>query len=159
MAKRHYSATDFKHILRLASLIAGRTACVLVSEPYHISIRPARDGIMKAKTNTPLAMARTHYGTAHPEQVKNALWERAMDENWSGYALRQQLGIELGSKHFRQDFSHSDHRDTTPGPFWSWQRYGRTSTPLPDGRIIHIAGEHEDAYDTDFCIYNDIVVE
>src|SRR5262252_8161373 len=107
---------------------------------------------MKAKTNTPLAMARTHYGTAHPEQVKNALWEQAMDENWSGYALRQHLGIELGSKHFRQDFSHSDHRDTTPGPFWSWQRYGRTSTPLPDGRIIHIAGEHEDAYDPDFCI-------
>ena len=114
---------------------------------------------MKAKTNTPLAIARTRYGTAHPEQVKNALWERAMDEDWSGYALRQQLGIELGSKHFRQDFSHSDHRDTTPGPFWSWQRYGRTSTPLPDGRIIHIAGEHEDAYDPDFCIYNDIVVE
>ena len=40
MAKRHYSATDFKHILRLASLIAGRTACVLVSEPYQSDLLP-----------------------------------------------------------------------------------------------------------------------
>ena len=47
----------------------------------------------------------------------------------------------------------------TPGPFWSWQRFGRTSTALPDGRVIHIAGEHEDCYDPDFCIYNDVVVE
>ncbi|MCC7251014.1 hypothetical protein [Hyphomicrobium sp.] len=46
-----------------------------------------------------------------------------------------------------------------PGPFWSWQRFGRTSTSLPDGRVIHIAGEHEDFYDRDFCIYNDVVVE
>ena len=114
---------------------------------------------MKAKTNTPLAMARTRYGTAHPERVKSVLWEQAVDENWSGYDLRQHLGRGLDSKHFRQDFSHSDYRDTTPGPFWSWQRFGRTSTPLPDGRIIHIAGEHEDYFDPDFCIYNDVVVE
>src|SRR5215467_1746822 len=40
MAKRHDSATDFKHILRLASLIAGRTACVLVSEPYQSDLLP-----------------------------------------------------------------------------------------------------------------------
>ena len=63
--------------------------------------------------------ARTRYGTAHPERVKNALWEQAVDEGWSGYALRQHLGIDLGSKHSRQDFSHSDYRDTKPGPFWN----------------------------------------
>jgi len=43
-------------------------------------------------------------------------------------------------------------------PFWSWQRFGRTSTALPDGRVIHIAGEHEDGYDPDFCVYNDVFV-
>jgi len=112
---------------------------------------------MEAKTNT--LLARTRYGTAHPEQVRNALWEQSMDANWSGYALRRHLGIEYDSQHLRQDFSRSDYRDTTPGPFWSWQRYGRTSTALPDGRIIHVAGEHEDAYDPDFCIYNDVVAE
>jgi hypothetical protein len=31
-------------------------------------------------------------------------------------------------------------------------------TFLPDGRIIQIAGEHEDHYDPDFCIYNDVFV-
>ena len=102
---------------------------------------------------------RTRYGTAHPEWVENDLWEQAIHEGWSGYALREHLGIELGSGRFRHDFSHSSYRDTTPGPFWSWQRVGRTSTPLPDGRVIHLAGEHEDGYDPDFCIYNDVVVE
>jgi len=38
-------------------------------------------------------------------------------------------------------------------------RFGRTSTELPDGRSIHIGGEHEDSYDLNFCIYNDVVVE
>jgi len=29
---------------------------------------------------------------------------------------------------------------------------------LPDGRTVCIGGEHEDYYDPDFCIYNDVVV-
>ncbi|WP_235526304.1 kelch repeat-containing protein [Nostoc piscinale] len=41
---------------------------------------------------------------------------------------------------------------------WSYARFGRTITQLPDGRIVEIAGEHEDYYDPDFCIYNDVVV-
>ena len=103
-------------------------------------------------------LTQTRYGTAHPEWVENALWEEAIREEWTGYALCQHLGIEVTGR-FRQDFSHSAYRDTTPGPYWSWQRFGRTSTALPDGRVIHIAGEHEDSYDPDFCIYNDVVVE
>jgi hypothetical protein len=106
---------------------------------------------------TPQPLFRTRYGTAHPERVDNPLWEQAMREDWSGYALGQHLAsADARSGH---DYSQSAYRDTDPGPFWSWQRFGRTSTPLPDGRIIHIAGEHEDAYDPDFCIYNDVVVE
>lgn len=102
---------------------------------------------------------RTRYGTAHPEWVENELWQDAIREEWTGYALRESLGIELARNTFRQDFSHSSYRDSEPGPYWSWQRFGRTSTPLPDGRVIHIGGEHEDFYDPDFCIYNDVVVE
>jgi hypothetical protein len=33
-------------------------------------------------------------------------------------------------------------------------RFGRG----PDGRVVYIAGEHEDYYDPDFYIYNDVVV-
>jgi len=43
-------------------------------------------------------------------------------------------------------------------PVWSARRFGQSITLLPDGRIIEIAGEHEDHYDPDFCIYNDVIV-
>lgn len=29
---------------------------------------------------------------------------------------------------------------------------------MPDGRAVHIGGEHEDYYDPDFFIYNDVTV-
>jgi hypothetical protein len=44
------------------------------------------------------------------------------------------------------------------GPIWTFDRMGQTHTELPDGRIISVAGEHEDSYDPDFNIYNDVVV-
>lgn len=43
-------------------------------------------------------------------------------------------------------------------PRWNYVRFGRSITLLPDGRIIEIAGEHEDYYDSDFYIYNDVFV-
>ena len=80
-------------------------------------------------------LAQTRYGTAHPEWVENTLWEEAIREEWTGYALCQHLGIETHGR-FRHDFSHSSYRDTTPGPYWSWQRFGRTSTRAA-GRARH----------------------
>ena len=44
------------------------------------------------------------------------------------------------------------------GPGWCFDRFGQSSTRLPDGREVLIAGEHEDHYDPDFYIYNDVVV-
>lgn len=35
---------------------------------------------------------------------------------------------------------------------------GQSVTSLPDGRTVMIAGEHEDSYDPDFQIYNDVIV-
>lgn len=43
-------------------------------------------------------------------------------------------------------------------PVWSFNRFGRSATPLPDGRLMLIGGEHEDHYDPDFCIYADVTV-
>jgi thiol-disulfide isomerase/thioredoxin/ankyrin repeat protein len=43
-------------------------------------------------------------------------------------------------------------------PVWSAARVGQSITFLPDGRVIQIAGEHEDFYDSNFCIYNDVFV-
>jgi len=44
------------------------------------------------------------------------------------------------------------------GPVWMFNRYGVTRTNLRDGRVVYIGGEHGDFYDSDFCIYNDLVV-
>ncbi|KAK8014168.1 hypothetical protein PG990_007464 [Apiospora arundinis] len=44
-------------------------------------------------------------------------------------------------------------------PTWTFaNRMGQTMTKLPDGRFVFIAGEHEDFYDPDFHIYNDVCV-
>lgn len=42
------------------------------------------------------------------------------------------------------------------GPVWCAHRFGQSLTFLPNGCIVQIAGEHEDSYDPDFCIYNDV---
>ena len=106
-----------------------------------------------------LLAAQPRYGTANPERVENELWDQAIKEDWSGYALRQHLGVGFTSGHRHHAHTPSTWREATPGPFWSWRRFGRTSTALGDGRVIHVAGEHEDHYDPDFCIYNDVVVD
>lgn len=41
---------------------------------------------------------------------------------------------------------------------WCCNRFGQTATLLPDGREIWIGGEHEDHYDPDFFIYNDVII-
>ncbi|MEM6539316.1 MAG: hypothetical protein AAF668_16510 [Pseudomonadota bacterium] len=43
-------------------------------------------------------------------------------------------------------------------PGWCFCRYGQSETLLEDGRTVFIGGEHEDFYDPDFYIYNDVTV-
>ena len=43
-------------------------------------------------------------------------------------------------------------------PVWCAARFGQSLTLLPDGRAVQIGGEHEDYYDPNFCIYNDVFV-
>ena len=43
-------------------------------------------------------------------------------------------------------------------PHWCYYRMGQSETVLPDGTNVLIAGEHEDSYDPDFFIYNDVTV-
>jgi len=44
------------------------------------------------------------------------------------------------------------------GRIWTLDRMGISRTNLRDGRVVYIGGEHEDSYDPDFYIYNDVVV-
>jgi hypothetical protein len=103
------------------------------------------------------ALSRPRYGTANPQRIENAMWEYAIRNRLGGYSVRQDFG-DTRQPHPRSAAT-SAYREQDNGPVWSWDRMGRTSTTLPDGRIVHVAGEHEDFYDPDFCIFNDVVVE
>ena len=83
------------------------------------------------------------FGRDNPERMDLPFWIAMIRSGASAY-----LGAEIcdGSSGNRA------------GPVWSAHRFGQSLTRLPDGRIIQIAGEHEDHYDEDFCIYNDIFV-
>lgn len=101
--------------------------------------------------------SRPRYGKANPERIDNPLWLAAITGGETAYQIRMahddtKSGEGVGS-------GLSSYRELQNGPVWTWERFGRSTTKLPDGRLIHIGGEHEDWYDLDFCIYNDVVVE
>lgn len=81
------------------------------------------------------------FGTANPERTDHPFWLDMIRCGASAWRARDRIGGDEGM-----------------GPVWCYRRFGRTTTLLPDGRIIEIGGEHEDHYDPDFCIYNDVAV-
>lgn len=83
------------------------------------------------------------FGVSNPENLTNPFWCYAIREGGSSWRLRE-------------DFDGPDPFEA--GPCFSFQRYGQAEITLPDGRQVLIGGTHEDFYDPDFCIYNDVVV-
>lgn len=83
------------------------------------------------------------YGRANPERMNNPVWDWLIRSRLSAYRANEMLG---GASSFEE------------GPCWSFDRFGQSRTELPDGRVVFIGGEHEDSYDPDFFIYNDVVV-
>ncbi len=82
------------------------------------------------------------FGKNNPEVMKVDFWKAMVRSGVSAWNARD-------------TFADTDRYDK---PVWCYSRFGRTITELPDGRIVEISGEHEDFYDPDFCIYNDVVV-
>jgi hypothetical protein len=83
------------------------------------------------------------FGSADPERMNNPVWEWLVRSKLTAYQAAQRLRGPSALE---------------AGPGWCFERFGQSSTKLPDGRVVLIAGEHEDAYDPDFYIYNDVVV-
>lgn len=83
------------------------------------------------------------FGTANPELMNCEFWKAMVRSGATAYGARVTFGDE---ENFKDE------------AVWSFHRFGKSITELPDGRIIEIGGEHEDYYDTDFCIYNDVFV-
>lgn len=79
--------------------------------------------------------------TGNPTCVSNPVWCWLVRTRLSAYHANEKL---RGASSFNA------------GPMWCFDRSGQTETKLPDGRVVHIGGEHEDFYDPDFYIYNDV---
>jgi ankyrin repeat protein len=84
---------------------------------------------------------RRRFGRANPEVMSLPFWDEMIRTGMSAYHASMQFG----------------NRDSVADPVWCFARYGMSFTELPDGRFVQIGGEHEDFYDQDFCIYNDVV--
>ncbi|KAJ3043145.1 hypothetical protein HDV00_005761 [Rhizophlyctis rosea] len=100
--------------------------------------------------------------TANPTEVSNPYYTAMVKSKLSAWSA---------SSHFF-GIAHEDY----PHPVWCFSRFGQTTTTLPHeitttptspntipftlptGTKILIAGEHEDSYDPDFQIYNDITL-
>ncbi len=104
------------------------------------------------------------FGAANPERMRVPFWEW-MVRQAENHREREERGEEHEPRpgelkrwpgtlrrHFGVDVDH------TGGPVWTFDRYGTSRTTLPDGRVACIGGEHEDYYDPDFCIYNDVII-
>jgi hypothetical protein len=80
--------------------------------------------------------------------------------------LPQWDGDERNNSNTEEEKSHSEDPEKKLGslappktqPTWCYNRYGTSMTNLGNGKYILIGGEHEDGYDPDFCIYNDVIV-
>jgi ankyrin repeat protein len=81
------------------------------------------------------------FGTTNPQKMNQPFWQPMIRSGKCAYEAR---------KHFADSYD--------PPAVWCYTRFGKSITELPDGRIVEIAGEHEDFYDADFCIYNDVIV-
>jgi hypothetical protein len=78
-----------------------------------------------------------------PTRLDNPLWHWLVRTRHSAYSANE---VFKGPSPF------------DAGPMWCFDRFGKSETALPDGRVVHIGGEHEDYYDPDFFIYNDVTV-
>jgi ankyrin repeat protein len=82
------------------------------------------------------------FGNANPQVMNFPFWRAMVTSGQSAYHAR----------------AHFDQGRLDDEAVWCFDRFGKSFTVLPDGRVIEIAGEHEDHYDPDFCIYNDVIV-
>ena len=85
---------------------------------------------------------RRRFGKTNPEEMNIPFWKEMIRTGITGYGGKAQF----------------DDVGNMEEPTWCFDRFGSSFTELPDGRFVQIGGEHEDHYDPDFCIYNDVTV-
>lgn len=115
-----------------------------ISEEVHAELLGMRYGEAPDISQEDYLAARCReFGRANPEETSKPFW-LAM--------------IRCGGSAWHATNLFGDSPFDLEGTTWSYQRFGRSTTLMPDGRIIEIGGEHEMGSDPDFCIYNDVTV-
>ncbi len=129
--------------LDIVRLLVGRGDDInAINREMHAALVGTRvDGELSVQREEYLSNKHRRFGSCNPERCTNAFWLDMIGSGASAWTARQKFDEDNGG-----------------APIWSYQRYGRTTNILDDGTIIEIAGEHEDYYAPDFCIYNDVIV-
>lgn len=139
------SAQSRDMVLRL--LAAGADPQHLAHEGRRllVGLPPAADeGLLTGVAQVDFLEARTRrFGSRNPQLMNEPFWLGMIRSGVTGYQANERF---KGPSSFDNS------------PVWCAQRFGQSITLLPDGRVVQIAGEHEDSYDPDFCIYNDVFV-
>jgi hypothetical protein len=107
----------------------------------HLSPEPDEDALLAVSPSQFRIGWARRFGAYNPELMQEPFWLAMIQAGVSAYHAWE---------HFEGE--NSTH------PVWCANRFGQSITLLPDGRIVQVAGEHEDFYDLDFCIYNDVFV-
>ena len=141
----------------LASATAAPQARLLLAlgaDPAQLNDEARRDllGLPPEPDASLLATVTTQqFAAARSRRFGRTNGER-MDEPFWVAMIRAGVSAFTAAEHFQRG-----RRSDLP-PVWCARRFGQSITFLPDGRIVQIGGEHEDWYDPDFCIYNDVFV-
>lgn len=90
------------------------------------------------------------FGTINPTDLTNPVWH---------FMIKTKLWADAYLQYFVPDDDILKSKLEEESPTWTFDRMGMSETTLDDGRIIYIAGEHEDWYDENFQIYNDVIIE
>lgn len=101
--------------------------------------------LLHASQSEVMAYRSRIFGKSNPEDMTNPFWDSMIRSGVSAFHARELLGIP---EKFQGKYTDA----------WCANRFGQSLTFLPDGRIVQVGGEHEDHYDPDFCIYNDVFV-
>jgi ankyrin repeat protein len=106
----------------------------LIGLPFNGSIHASREEYLAGRDR--------RFGRSDPEVMPISFWHEMVRGAVNAYQARRQFGDT----------------DRLSRPVWCFDRYGMSFTELPAGRFAQIGGEHEDYYDPDFCIYNEVVI-
>jgi ankyrin repeat protein len=139
-----YEARDRSVILRLFK--AGADPADISREGMRVLLGfPAEPKLLELDVSRDeyRAGSARRFGKTNPELMNDPFWLAMIKSGATGYGAAMKYEGE---------------RPREWDPVWCADRFGQSWTLMEDGRIILVGGEHEDSYDPDFCIYNDVWV-